>query len=165
MGGEHVQNISGITPRSYDCFNTTKPDFNTEFFPVCLGLSTFMDSKGRQFDTLSSLLKGSATGSVLLKLDIEGAECDILTTLTESDFLKIRSMFVEFHVRTDDGWQYEKVFRAMKHLQKHFIVVQSYYGVNWGRTIELETPERINGFAPPDTLYVNYISANALDCK
>merc|ERR1712187_95504 len=100
----------------FDCFNTVKPrGFDNDFFPVCLGNETFTDEQGRKYETLPKLLEGSASGSILLKIDIEGSEIEVMQTLADIDFTKLRSLSIEFHLNQHDP--FTKVTPLNHHLR------------------------------------------------
>jgi len=96
--GSFIQNRTHLVPQTFDCFNTNKPvDFPNTFSPICVGPSKGM-SEGHSYTTLSELLVGATKGSVLVKMDIERSEFEVLLGLTESDWARIGSLHVEYHM-------------------------------------------------------------------
>ena len=142
--GKRIYGESTMTPKTFDCYDFEKPvDFDNEFSPVCVGKEALVDPEGRRFETLSRLLNDFSNGSVLFKFDIEGFETDVFETLVESDFRKVRSLSIEFHLWGPSklgplhpwAWNIEGIARTMKILHEHFVVVSSSYEMFFDRAM------------------------------
>jgi hypothetical protein len=90
-----------VPVHEYDCFDTRKPDCaggNTIFHAECVGAAT-ATIEGRPFDTIARqiLANGDAVKSLVLKIDVEGAEWESFLQTPPSVLDRIDQMAVEFH--------------------------------------------------------------------
>jgi len=95
--GKQLQQVYGLVPRGFDCFNTNKPaGFEINFSTTCIG-GVAEVVEGRQYDTLPNQLEGIYNRSVLVKMDIELSEWSVLESLSALDWDHISSLHVEYH--------------------------------------------------------------------
>lgn len=100
-----LANTYGIQTRLYDCFateDTVKPllQYKVPYrrFPVCISHRKYTDIKtGRQYETLWDHLEGYHDLQVAVKLDVEGAEWDVIHNTPNYIFSKILFLDIEFH--------------------------------------------------------------------
>lgn len=76
------------------------------------------------FDSLLELLRIDRVG--LLKMDIEGAEYDILDSFTEKQFDKIDSMLIELHSHV--GKSFEDIQEYLEKFRKHGFQIKVFSG-------------------------------------
>ena len=138
-----LSNVYGMRSDLYDCFHTEigvseyviKPKINQ----VCVGHSETqinLDDCGygdctkrrRQFVTMETLLGGRDVLSTYVKMDVEGAEWDVINTMKETDFDKIVQFDLELHWCKDganklDGKLENKIKTAMLRLRLYFNVL------------------------------------------
>jgi hypothetical protein len=110
----------------YDCFNLTVPscpDGRTIFHGECIGPTRSVQD-GRPFDTLSGQFatNGDAKKSLVMKMDVEGAEWDSFLLAPDSVFEHIDQMDVEFHGVGD-----QKFVATMQRLKQFFNVAHVHY--------------------------------------
>lgn len=101
--GMDVASIFGVPLYEYDCFTTRPPipcgGCQVRFFPECIqgnnehkaGYGTLTTHMERNGDAVA------ADGTLLLKLDVEGAEWDVLAQESASTLRKFRHINVELH--------------------------------------------------------------------
>jgi hypothetical protein len=115
-----------VTVHQYDCFNTSRPACSggmTVFHEECVS-DTSKTVEGRVFDTIASQFAKNGDGSkrIVLKIDVEGAEWDSLSSAPEEVLQQIDQMVVEFHWQPgnkapwSDEEKYLHVVRRLKHL-------------------------------------------------
>ena len=105
-----------VPVHEYDCFDTRRPDcagVRSVFHEECVG-EALTDANGRVFDTLASQIarNGDAEKRLVVKMDIEGAEWQVLHAASDEIFARIDQLVVEFH-ETDQG-QFVDVLRKLK---------------------------------------------------
>jgi len=157
--GEHLAKAPYNFPvHLYDCFDTSKPSkFPNMFHPTCVASQPRVDQKGHQFETLHQHLASLNLLTAVVKLDVEGAEFDVLRNLKEEDAKKIAMMTVEWHSGLGGCGEMleerhsKELVPALKNMDKFFSVVEG-YGVFWG------TPCRLHGYEFPQALAVTYIN-------
>jgi hypothetical protein len=110
----------GRPVHQYDCFNTTVPpcDSPTVFHAECVGPRT-ETLEGRPFRSLTEHLaiNGHTGRRVVVKVDIEGAEWDILLAASDGVLQQIDQLILEFHGVTEP-----KYVDGVKRLKEHFHV-------------------------------------------
>jgi hypothetical protein len=133
----------------YDCFNTNQPStFRNTFHAKCIASKTSTDQKGHHFETLSQHLAHVGPVSAVVKLDVEGAEFDVLRDLQKEDASKVAMMSVEYHSGLGgcgevlESRHTEELAPALRNMDKFFSVVEG-YGVFWGN------PCKIRGYEMP----------------
>lgn len=96
----HLNNVKNVQPKNVAVtaeegtrtINISKDSHNHSFYNAENKLS----EKKVQTTTLRKILKNDAHAD-LLKIDCEGAEFEILRNLSEEDFKKVRTIYIEFH--------------------------------------------------------------------
>jgi len=199
---ERMSNVFHLPSRLFDCFvppelsppmsgkapNGTGPCpkdgphcYETPYFSyrVCVGpQATVIDQ--RQYETLTSVLRGYGPLSLHVKMDVEGSEWDTLEALlgSETDIGKIRTLDMEvhfgFHAASSAGpalsieKQIEREVSILERLRKHFRVVGTTletYRQGWWP--EKDCPQQqchepvvhTNGGFSPQMFAVSYINA------
>jgi len=115
-----------VPVHQYDCFNTTRPvcsGGNTIFHNECVGDSAFKQ-EGRIFDTMQSQVAKNGDGgkSIVLKIDVEGAEWGAFLTAPDEFLSRIDQIAVEFH-----GIDDQKSVAAVRRLKQFFEVAQTHF--------------------------------------
>lgn len=100
------------------------------------GLST---AKAPRMDTLKAHLDwfGYSSKSVLLKMDIEGGEYPILTSMNRADLSNVSGLIVEFH-QLKNPENRAKILQIL-HLFEQDFYVAHVHGNNYGCLFELES--------------------------
>ena len=116
----------GLPVHQYDCFNTTQPSCpggSFVFHPECIG-ATAETIDGRVFDSLSNQISanGDDAKSLVVKIDVEGAEWDALLATPASVLSRIDQLVIEFH-----GVQEERYVDLVKKLNTQFYVVNLHF--------------------------------------
>jgi len=106
--GHALTEIYGAPLHQYDCMNINRPRCPepclAEFHEVCLGDDRHPEwLEGRRYQTLAESLmeNGHAVekpNSLVLKLDIEGMEWHVLSTISKETLTKFEQVIVEFHL-------------------------------------------------------------------
>jgi hypothetical protein len=118
-----------VIVHQYDCFDTTRTDCldgRTIFHEECVG-DTSRTIEGRVFDTIMSQFarNGDRGKSIVLKIDVEGAEWDSLLSAPDEILQQIDQMAVEFHWAEDGNFHWvgaEKYLRVVQRLKEFFEV-------------------------------------------
>jgi hypothetical protein len=116
-----------VTVHQYDCFNTTQPTCSggmTVFHEECVS-DTRKTVEGRVFDTIASQFakNGDSSKRIVLKIDVEGAEWDSLSSAPDEVLQQIDQMVVEFHWQQGEqaAWTgEEKYLRVVQRLKQIF---------------------------------------------
>ena len=90
------------TTHQYDCFNVQQPTCSkgtTIFHPLCIAGEARVDNEGRIFQSLEQQLadNGDATGRVIVKMDVEGAEWESLLRTPDAVLQRIDQLVIELH--------------------------------------------------------------------
>ena len=111
-----------VPVHEYDCFNLTRPVCSTGqavFHGECIGNSSRVED-GRPFDTLEQQVEknGDAGQSIVVKMDVEGAEWESFMDMSETMLQRIDQMAVEFHGIDEDRailatWKLKKIFHVV----------------------------------------------------
>ncbi len=113
---------------STDCFNTRRPacPADTRFHEECVGGVRRVE-EGRLFETIPAQVaaNGDAGKSLVMKMDVEGAEWDTLLDTPDDLLQRIDQLVVEFH-----GVEDERYLSVMSHLRKFFDPVHLHYNNN-----------------------------------
>lgn len=143
----------------YDCFDTSKPEnFPNTFHDTCVAAQPRVDQKGHHFETLHQHLGHLSDLSAVVKLDVEGAEFDVLGGLQDEDARKVALLTVEYHSglggcgKTLENRHEKELLPALKNIDKFFSVVEG-YGMFWGAS-----PCVLHGYEFPQALAVTYIN-------
>ena len=115
-----------VPVHQYDCFNTTRPACsggNTIFHNECVGRAAFKE-EGRVFDTMQGQVvkNGDAGKSIVLKIDVEGAEWGAFLTAPDELLSRIDQIAVEFH-----GIDDQKSVAAVQRLKQFFEVAHTHF--------------------------------------
>jgi hypothetical protein len=98
--GCQVATTLGIPVHQYDCFDTRQPacDAATTFHAECIGVESG-SIDGRAFDTIEHQLQknGHGTSSVVVKMDVEGAEWDSLLEAPDAVLERVDQLAIELH--------------------------------------------------------------------
>lgn len=116
-----------VPVHQYDCFDLDRPscpDGQTQFHEECIAAKPFVDDARRKFDTLENQLaaNGHASGRVVVKMDVEGAEWDALLTTSESVLQRIDQLVLELHGTSD-----ERYVAAVRRLKRFFHVAHLHF--------------------------------------
>ena len=124
--GCEVSNRLGVAVHEYDCFDPKRPmceAWHLAFHDECVGPAT-ATVEGRPFDTITNQIarNGHAGTTLLMKMDIEGAEWDSLLQTPDEVLARVDQLAMELH-GVDDR-RYIEVVRKLKrtfHLvHRHF---------------------------------------------
>ena len=106
IGGEdewgcEVSNRLGVAVHEYDCFEKQRPmceAWNLAFHDECVGPTT-ATIESRPYDTIVNQIarNGHAGTTLLLKMDVEGAEWDSLLTTPDDVLAHMDQVAIEFH--------------------------------------------------------------------
>eukprot|EP00928_Gymnodinium_smaydae_P033621 TRINITY_DN2402_c0_g1_i1.p1 TRINITY_DN2402_c0_g1~~TRINITY_DN2402_c0_g1_i1.p1 ORF type:complete len:532 (-),score=95.77 TRINITY_DN2402_c0_g1_i1:280-1875(-) len=145
--GADVSRATGAVVHQYDCYNSTRPKCDPPctavFHDECLESEedTQRDPRSTlRFGTLAAHLRENGhadapRGSLLLKLDVEGAEWDVLRTIHDDDLRRFRQITAEFHrpyvMYRSDAECLDSRAAAMRKLLKFFFVVHV-HACNYG---------------------------------
>jgi len=132
--GCQISRTFDVPVHQYDCFDTTEPSCamgQTLFHAECVG-DTGGTFDGRVFDTIESQLarNGDRTGSVVMKMDIEGAEWDSLLAVPDDILARIDQLAIEFHWLEDDTFTWiddERYLQLVDRLKTHFEVAHLHF--------------------------------------
>jgi len=107
-----------VPVRQYDCFNLERPVCplgNTQFHEECVGGVTKRDDAGRLFDTIENqIIKNNDAGkTLLLKMDIEGAEWESLAATSDEALQNVDQIAIEFH-KNPDKLEYVDLIKKLK---------------------------------------------------
>lgn len=118
-----------VTVHQYDCFNTSQPRCwggETIFHEECVSDSS-ASAQERVFDTIPNHFakNGDRSKRIVLKMDVEGAEWDTLSSVPDATLEQIDQMAVEFHWVEDEQFHWvheEKHLRVVRRLKQFFEV-------------------------------------------
>jgi hypothetical protein len=115
-----------VPVHEYDCYVTVRPTCPGAtfiFHEECVG-STGTDSRNRRFETLPNQVatNGDTGKPIVVKMDIEGAEWDVLLSTPDSVFGHVQQLVVEFH-GTDEG----RYVEAIEKLKRTFVVANVHF--------------------------------------
>ena len=116
----------GVPLHQYDCFNLERPvcqDGNTIFHGECVG-TVAGALEGRPFDTIAGQIKknGDDGKTLVMKMDVEGAEWDSLIDAPEEILSRIDQLVVEFH-----GFDEARYILTLLRLKQYFHVVHLHW--------------------------------------
>jgi hypothetical protein len=140
IGGEDgwgcdVSNRLGVAVHEYDCFDprrATCDAWHLAFHDECVGPQA-ATAEGRVFDTITSQIfrNGHADSTVVMKMDIEGAEWDSLLQTPDHVLARIDQLAMELH--GVDARRYIDVVRKLKRtfylVHRHFNNVACQAGI------------------------------------
>jgi hypothetical protein len=100
--GCEISTELNVPVQEYDCFNLERPICergNAIFHEECVGGVTKRDEGGRLFDTIrNQIIKNNDAGkTLLLKMDIEGAEWESLAATSDETLQNVDQIAIEFH--------------------------------------------------------------------
>jgi hypothetical protein len=115
-----------IPVHQYDCFNLTQPVCDggtTIFHDECIGPVPGVQ-EGRPFDTLVNQIvkNGDAGKTLVVKMDVEGAEWNSFIQAPDEVFQRIDQLVVEFH-----GFDQDRFVEAMQKLRGLFHVAHLHW--------------------------------------
>jgi hypothetical protein len=121
-----------VPVHQYDCFDPARPTCNGGtfvFHDECVGNRTG-HRESRFFDTLENQIRknGDIGRSVIIKMDIEGAEWDSLLAAPDELLASIPQIAMEMH-----GYNDPKILEAIRKLKRHFYLVNLHFN-NWSCT-------------------------------
>jgi hypothetical protein len=125
--GCDISTTFDLTVHQYDCFNTSRPacsDGTTVFHEECVG-DTSETVDGRVFDRIANQFakNGDSAKRIVLKIDIEGAEWDSLSSVPDEVLQQIDQMAVEFHWQQGEKAAWigeEKYLHVVQRLKQFF---------------------------------------------
>jgi hypothetical protein len=129
--GCDVSRQLGVTIHQYDCFTDKRPtcdDGRFVFHDQCVGPRR-ETAGGQPYDSVASQLaaNGDLGKTLLLKMDIEGAEWDSLLATPDGVLDTIVQLPMEMHLRGASEATFLDVVRRLK---THFFLVNLHYN-NW----------------------------------
>ena len=115
-----------VPVHQYDCFDTTQPscaDGETVFHAECVEEAAKTEAV-RLFDTMQNQFakNGHAGNSLVVKMDVEGAEWDSLLHAPDSTLQVIDQVAIEFHSVYED-----RFVKTLQRLKQFFHVVHLHY--------------------------------------
>jgi hypothetical protein len=115
-----------IRVHQYDCFDLREPSCpggQTMFHGECIGTARATED-GRPFDTLANQVarNGDGGASLVMKIDVEGAEWDAFLLAPDSALSQIDQLDVEFH-HVDDP----KYVETIRRLKRFFHIAHVHY--------------------------------------
>lgn len=115
-----------VPVHQYDCFDVREPSCpggRTLFHPECVGATKSIE-RGRPFDSIGNQFSrnGDAGTSVVMKIDVEGAEWDAFLAAPDAVLQQIDQLDVEFH-HVDDP----KYVQTMRRLKRFFDIAHVHY--------------------------------------
>ena len=118
-----------VTVHQYDCFDTAQPSCpggSFSFHPECIG-ETRGTIDGRDFDSLSSQIAANGDGGMhlMVKMDVEGAEWDALSSTPDTVLRNIDQLVIEFHNVGE-----ERYLSVIKKLKRHFYIANLHFNNN-----------------------------------
>lgn len=124
--GCDVSRRFSVRVHQYDCFDTRQPACPggaMEFHAECVG-STMVDEGGRPFDTIANQFRknGDEGKSLVVKIDVEGAEWDSFILAPDWVFERIDQLVVEFH-----GVESDRFVAAVQRLTRFFHVAHVHF--------------------------------------
>jgi hypothetical protein len=124
--GCEVSKELGVAVHQYDCFTPHRPvckGGRFVFHDECVGAdSETVD--GERFDTIESQIARNrdTKRSVLLKIDVEGAEWDSLMAVPDEVFDRISQMPMELH-----GTDQKRFLQVLRRLKERFYLVNLHF--------------------------------------
>ena len=124
-----------VPVHEYDCFDPARPTCNGGtliFHNECIGDRTG-ERASRFFDTLEKQMRKNgglpeSGRSVIIKMDIEGAEWDALLATSDEFFSSISQIAMEMH-----GYNDPKILEVLRKLKRNFYLVNLHFN-NWSCT-------------------------------
>ena len=118
-----------IPVHQYDCFDVTRPACPsgvTIFHEECVG-PTGKTEEGRLFDTIAGQIakNGDSGKTIVLKIDVEGAEWDSFAATPDDVLQRIDQLAVEFHLVQD-----AKFLDVVRRLKRFFHVAHVHFNNN-----------------------------------
>jgi hypothetical protein len=115
-----------VPVHQYDCFNTTRPACSagdTVFHAECVADSARIE-EGRLFDAIHNQFakNGDSSKSIVMKIDVEGAEWDSFLSAPDHVFEQIDQLAVEFH-----GSHQQKFVTVVRRLKEFFEVAHLHF--------------------------------------
>jgi len=115
-----------VPVHQYDCFDTTEPSCpsgKTVFHPECVAEVTKTED-GRPFDTMQNQFakNGHAGTSLVVKMDVEGAEWDSLLHAPDATLQAIDQLAIEFHHVHE-----ERFLKTLQRLRQFFHVAHLHF--------------------------------------
>lgn len=150
-----MNEMTGMQVYMYDHTVPCAPSFHRDCIFNRIGLGTVDDAENSLL-SLKTILENngdsSNTGKLILKMDIEGAEWDVLDTVPESLLKCFRQMAFEFHGMTDEfEVNRKKILRVLKKLNNTHQIIWV-HGNNYSYAVsngEITMPDAI------EVLYLN----------
>ena len=121
--GCDVSTRYGVPVHQYDCFDPARPLCQSGkfvFHNECIGAQSQVDEDGRVFDTLENQIARNldAGKSLIVKVDVEGAEWDALLATPDAVLAQIDQMPMELH-----GVDERRFLDVVRRLKQHFYLV------------------------------------------
>jgi len=165
--GMAVSEMYSIPVHEYDCRNTNPPKAcegcDAHFHPTCVGnanLDAEADEKWTTFsDELTSLGLGKKDRSLLLKIDIEGAEVALLAGESVENLRKMRQVVMEIHLISAEEERVTKLLAAARKMRDAGFVVAHLHGNNCCGTAEF------GEFSIPKFVEVTYVLEPSGGCS
>lgn len=153
-----------MAERGYDVFQydhtiETLPESNKRFRFEKTGICGFAqdDEVFRSLDTLIARNGHAGRDDLVLKIDIEGAEWDVFSTILDSTLLRFSQIVVEFHWfdKAGDNEFFGKAYAALSKLGTHFVPVHVHANNHYDFRV-------VGGVVVPPLVEVTYIRRGTL---
>jgi hypothetical protein len=124
--GCQISETLDVPVQEYDCFDVRRPmcaEGRLVFHPECVGPSRATHD-GKFFDSIAAQVErnGDAGKTLVVKIDVEGAEWDSFLATPPSVFDRIDQLIVEFH-----GVDDERYLRTIEKLKESFVFAHVHY--------------------------------------
>jgi len=153
-----------IPVHEYDCYNQRQPrrteGADSHFHAQCIGPESWVQEENDTWTTFSREMTkhgvGKADRSILLKMDIEGAEVDMLVDEPIENLKKVRQLAMELH--NVDIYKVDKFLNVARRLRDAGFAVAHLHGNNCCPSI------KFGEFSIPSYMEMTWVLAPSEGC-